>query len=295
MLYCCESWSWQICQQIYPSPPNASWDIYYGMYLAAMLDSSWKGGISFYFWIIRVVNSQLALYSHVRCNPRWYPNTPETPSKHPQVPEERWLAYDYTKLGRWTYVGQWTPHTRGEITSIPLHKTWQMNLHWLMDPSSTRGEMTCIPLHKTWQINLHWLMDPPLTEERWLAYDYTKLGRWTYIGQWTPQYQWRDDLHMTTQNLADEPTLANGPPSTRGEMTCIRLHKTWQMNLHWPMDLPSTRGEMTCIPLHKTWQMNLHWPMDLPSTRGEMTCIPLHKTWQMNLLWLNTMAKVWKL
>ena len=25
-------------------PPNASWDIYYGMYLAAILDSSRKGG-----------------------------------------------------------------------------------------------------------------------------------------------------------------------------------------------------------------------------------------------------------
>ena len=26
------------------NPPNASWDIYYGMYLAAILDSSRKGG-----------------------------------------------------------------------------------------------------------------------------------------------------------------------------------------------------------------------------------------------------------
>ena len=32
-----------------------------------------KVGISFYFWIIRLVNSQLALYSHVRCNPPWHP------------------------------------------------------------------------------------------------------------------------------------------------------------------------------------------------------------------------------
>ena len=65
------------------------------------------------------------------------------------------------------------------------------------------------------------------------------------------QYQSRDDLHTTTQNLADKPTLADGPPSTRTEMTCIPLHKTWQMNLLWLMD-PSTRAEMTCIPLHKT-------------------------------------------
>ena len=27
-----------------PTPPNASWDIYYGMYLAAILDSARKGG-----------------------------------------------------------------------------------------------------------------------------------------------------------------------------------------------------------------------------------------------------------
>ena len=44
-----------------------------------------KVGISFYFWVIRVVNSQLALYSHVRCNPLDTPNTPETPQKHPYM------------------------------------------------------------------------------------------------------------------------------------------------------------------------------------------------------------------
>ena len=54
----------------------------------------------------------------------------------------------------------------------------------------------------------------------------------------TPQYQSRDDLHTTTQNLADKGTLADGLPSTRAEMTCIPLHKTWQMNLLWPMDPP---------------------------------------------------------
>ena len=39
-----------------------------------------KVRISCYLWIIRVVNSQLALYSHARCNPPWHSNTPETPS-----------------------------------------------------------------------------------------------------------------------------------------------------------------------------------------------------------------------
>ena len=230
---------------------------------------------------------------------------------------------------------------------ILLHQTWQMNLLWLMNPTSTRAEMTCIPLHKIWEMNLLWPMDPQVPEQRWLAYHYTKLGRWTYFGQWTSQYQSRDDLHTTTQNLAndstlanephqyqsrddlhttiqnlaDEPTLANGRPSTRAEMTWIPLHKTWQMNLLWPMNLPPV-PEQRWLAYHCTklgrwiyfgqWTHQYQSRDDLdtttqnladeptlangpPSTRAEMTCIPLHKTWQMNLLWLNTMAKVCKL
>ena len=45
-----------------------------------------------------------------------------------------------------------------------------------------------------------------------LEYCYSKLGRWTFFSQWTPQYHSKDDWHTTTQNLADEPTLANETP-----------------------------------------------------------------------------------
>ena len=175
----------------------------------------------------------------------------------PPVLEQRWLAYHYTKLGRVTYFGQWTPPVPDQRW-LAYHYTKLADGPTLAnEPPSTRAEMTCIPLHQTWQMNLLWSMNPPVPEQRWLAYHYTKLGRWTYFGQWTPpvpeqrwlayhytklgrwtyfgqwspQYQSRDDLHTTTQNLADEPTLANGPSSTRAEMTCIPLHKTWQMNL----------------------------------------------------------------
>ena len=78
------------------------------------------------------------------------------------------------------------------------------------------------------------------------------------------QYQSRDAFNSSTQNLADNPTLANGSPSTRGEMTC---NTTTQNSADEPTladGPPSTRGEMTYIPLHKTWQMNLLWPMDPP-------------------------------
>ena len=158
----------------------------------------------------------------------------------PQVPEQRWL-------GRWTFFCQWPhPSTRAEMSFMPLHKTWQMNLLWLMDPLGTRAEMPWIPVQKTWQINLLWLMDPPIAEERCLEYQYTKLGRWTYFGQWTPWYQSRDALNTSTHNLADERTLANGPPSTRVEMPWIPVHKTWQMKLLWPMDPLPPLPEKRC-------------------------------------------------
>ena len=153
------------------------------------------------------------------------------------------------------------------MTCIPLHQTLQMNLIWTSDPPVTRVEMTCIPLHKTWQMNLLWPMDPqditagmtciPLhknladehtlanglpfqvPEQRWLAYHYTKLGRWTYFADEAPtHYQTRDDLKTNSPNLTDKPTLANGPPtSTRADMTCIPLHKIWQMNLLWLINI----------------------------------------------------------
>ena len=52
-------------------------------------------------------------------------------------------------------------------------------------------------------------MDPPLIEQRWLEYQYTKLGRWTYFGQWTPRELQIDPLNTATPNLSDKPTLAN--------------------------------------------------------------------------------------
>ena len=47
--------------------------------------------------------------------------------------------------------------------------------------------MPWILLHQTWQMNLLWPMTPPVPEQKWLAYQYTKCGRWTYFG-WT---QWQ--------------------------------------------------------------------------------------------------------
>ena len=102
-----------------------------------------------------------------------------------------------------------------------------------------------------------------------------------------PRYQSRDALNITTPNKADKPILANGPPGTRAEMTCLPLHK----NLADEPTLvngPNWVLEHRCLEYHykKTWQKALLWTMaPLLTTRAEMTCIPLHKTWQINLLW----------
>ena len=76
------------------------------------------------------------------------------------------------------------------------------------------------------------------------------------------------------------------PPNIGAKITCIPLHKSWQMNLLWPMNPPQNRAEMPCIPVHQTWQINLCWLIEPPGTRAEMICLPLHKTWQMTILWL---------
>ena len=68
------------------------------------------------------------------------------------------------------------------------------------------------------------------------------------------------------------------PPGTRAEMTCIPLHKTWQMTLLLSMDPPGTRVEMTLIPLHKTWQMTLLWPIDPQPPVPEQRCLKYQYT-----------------
>ena len=88
--------------------------------------------------------------------------------------------------------------------------------------------------------------------------------------------------------LADEPSLANGPPF--GWWT-PQVHKIWQMNLLFPAGKPpladgppvqrrdalntSTHSlaEKTYVGqwapwVHKTWQMNLLWPMDPLGTQN---------------------------
>ena len=60
------------------SAGRSTLQMHHGIYIMGCIwQSFWilqeKLGIYFFFWIIRFVNSQLALYSHVRCNPPQHP------------------------------------------------------------------------------------------------------------------------------------------------------------------------------------------------------------------------------
>ena len=55
-----------------------------------------------------------------------------------------------------------------------------------------------IPVHKTWQMNLLWLLEPLVQEQRCLEYQYKKLGRWTYVRWWTPNVAEQRCLHTAT-------------------------------------------------------------------------------------------------
>ena len=177
---------------------------------------------------------------------------------------------------------------------ILLHQTWQMNLLWLMNPTSTRAEMTCIPQHQSWKMNLLWPMNLPQYKSRDDLHTTTQnLDRWTYFA-WT---QWQRFESSSVHHFWDTPQhfLKTQFCLKSGFLSLLELQKSplvsrvienwyieycytkpgrWTYFGQWTA--PITRVEMTCIPLHKTWQMNLLWLMNLPPVLAtEMTCIPL--------------------
>ena len=105
----------------------------------------------------------------------------------------------------------------------------------LQNPPCTKAEMTWIPLHKT-------CVDEPTLAKGSLPWDQSrddlntsthKLGRWTYFGWWTSMVPEERFLEYCYTKLGRWTFFGQWPPSTRAEMTCIQVHKMWQMNLLW--------------------------------------------------------------
>ena len=124
-----------------------------------------KVGISCYFWIIWVVNSQLAMYRHLRYNPSQHPLKP--PQNTPQ------MTRDFNS-DRWY------------LPWIPVHKTWQMKILWQMDPLGIKHRCLEYCYTKLGRQTYFGWWTPHIIENRCLEYCYTKLGRWTFFGQCTP-------------------------------------------------------------------------------------------------------------
>ena len=145
----------------------------------------------------------------------------------PQWIENRCLEYHYTKLGRQTFFGQWTPSESSIDALNTVHKTWQTNIIWQMDhlgnstpnladkhtlangPPSESSIDAFNTVHKTWQTNILWQMDAQVIVHQ----------NWQTNLLWpmdTPSELKIDALITATPNLADKPTLANGPPNKNG-------------------------------------------------------------------------------
>ena len=120
------------------------------------------------------------------------------------VPEQRWLAYHYTQLGRWTYC-DWTQQQRFESSST--HHFWDTPQHVLK---------THFCLESGFLLFL-------VPEQRWLAYHYTQLGRRTYFG-WT---QWQRFDISSIHHFWDTPQhfLKTHLCLERGFFFCLELHK----------------------------------------------------------------------
>ena len=145
------------------------------------------------------------------------------------------------KSGRRTFFGWWT--------------TWVIEERWLEYQYTKLGRQ---------KVGYPTLADRLLQsiKNRCLEYHYTKLGRQTYFGQWTPLSQLRiDALNTTTPNLADKPTLADGPHCIIEERLLQYQYTELGRWAYFGKRTPwGIEEKMTWIPVHKTWQMNIHWP-----------------------------------
>ena len=147
------------------------------------------------------------------------------------MPEQRWLAYHYTKLDRWTDFDWWTPPgTRAEMPCIPLHKFGRWIYfgwtQWQRFESSSTHHFWDTPQHF---LKTHFCLESGfllflVPEQRWLAYHYTQLGRWTYFG-WT---QWQRFESSSTHHFWDtkQHFLKTHFCLESGFLSCLELQKS---------------------------------------------------------------------
>ena len=95
-----------------------------------------------------------------------------------------------------------------------------------------------------------------------------------------PQYLSGDDLHNTTQNLADDRTLTNGPPPQFQSRDALNTTiQTYQTKLLWTMDPPiKSRDDLHTNTQNMADELTLaNGSPSLLGTREEMPWKPLYK------------------
>ena len=112
-----------------------------------------KVGISFYFWVIRVVNSQLALYSHVRCSPLDTANTP----KHPHM-----------TVTNFNYEGSYLPGVicnivvKADLSRSAGRSTPQPPVYWCLVVKNGNFTLLLTSCGQEWQLADLLADQPPL-------------------------------------------------------------------------------------------------------------------------------------
>ena len=148
-----------------------------------------------------VVNSQLAWYSHVRCNPHQHPHMTITNFNYEGSYLPGFICHIVVKADLGRSVSRSTPTPKCIMGYILWGEIWQP--FWILQE---KLGISCY----FWII---WVINSQLALYRHFRCNPLNTP-------WTPQMTIRDfnsdrwylPLNTSTQNLADEHTLADGPP-----------------------------------------------------------------------------------
>ena len=183
--------------------------MHHGMYIMGCIWQPFcilqeKAGISCCFCIIRVINSQLAWYSHVRCNPL---NTPKT-LPHDNYKFQLWglifvICHIVVKVGLGRSPDRCTPtHPQMHHEINIMECIWQPFLILQERVGNSVYFWIMRVVNSQLALYSHVICNPFDTPPEHTPNDNKRYHLWQVIFA----------MNTSTQNLADEHTLADGPP-----------------------------------------------------------------------------------
>ena len=163
--------------------------------------------------------------------------------------EYRCLEYCYTKLGRWTNFGWWTPHPRC------LECQYTNLADWTHRWSLCKQAVSRMAIHTTWQMNLLWPLNLHKLMQEWLFHIATdiwvvKYGNFTLL--WHLVFcklllltsTWQ--FHIATASSCQEWQLADVPRSA-SRSTPQMHHGMYMMGCIWqPFCILQEKAGISC-------------------------------------------------